>query len=226
MQSHDGHTLEPQVHSDCAISLTTLWNGNLLISISALDWYFMISFKAFNPLLTPFLGPSFLLPFLSPLLVLSIFSLLDHHHFSYSSSFQFSPSPPSLSGHWLSLFSPVPPFSVYFWFYLPYLKTKTSPTCSTLLPMLMLFISNDSPANISGTYKLMHAIKNRITCWVHDIEPSDWLLHEVTLVMRGVIFDLVIFLWGLFHLPFPLMPKYRIPLECFTISFLYQFVLL
>ena len=39
--------------------------------------------------------------------------------------------------------------------------------------------------------------------------------------MRGVTFALVIFLWGLFPvpLPFPLIPKYLIPLECFPIPF-------
>ena len=94
----------------------------------------------------------------------------------------------------------------------------TRSTCSTLL--LMLFLSlNNLLANISGTNKLMHAIKNNISYQIPDIEPSDWLLLEVTLVMRGVTFDLVIFLWGLFPFPFPLTPKYLIPLECFPIPF-------
>ena len=61
--------------------------------------------------------------------------------------------------------------------------------------------------------------KNKITHWIPVTEPSDWLFLEVTLVMRGGTFDLVIFLWGLFPIPFPLTPKYLIPLECFPIPF-------
>ena len=77
----------------------------------------------------------------------------------------------------------------------------------------MSVLSNDSYANISGTYKPMYAIK--ITHQIPGIEPCDWLLLEVTLVMRGVSFDLVIFLWGFFPFPFPLTPKCLIPFEYF-----------
>ena len=71
---------------------------------------------------------------------------------------------------------------------------------STYTSILILFLSNNSHANISGTYKLMHAIenKNKITHQIPVVEPNDWLFLEVTLVMRGATFDLVIFLWGLF----------------------------
>ena len=51
------------------ISFTTLWKGNLLINISVLLWYFLISFRALRPLLI--------------FLVLSSFSLscLDFSYF-------------------------------------------------------------------------------------------------------------------------------------------------
>ena len=65
----------------------------------------------------------------------------------------------------------------------------------------------------------MHAIKNKVTHQIPVIESSDCLFLEVTLVMRGVNFGLVIFLLGLFPFPFPLTPKYLIPLEWFPIPF-------
>ena len=38
-------------HMVCVISRTTLWNGKLLISNSVPDWYFLISLRAFSPLI-------------------------------------------------------------------------------------------------------------------------------------------------------------------------------
>ena len=71
----------------CAISLTTLWNGNLLISKSVLDWYFLIPSRLSAPsshlFITPFsfLSTLFLLYTLSslslPLLLLIFFAPLS-----------------------------------------------------------------------------------------------------------------------------------------------------
>ena len=59
------------------ISLSTLWKGNLLISISVLLWYFLISFNALRPPLVFFIFSSlfiwFSLP--SPSLFLHLHSL-------------------------------------------------------------------------------------------------------------------------------------------------------
>ena len=64
---------------------------------------------------------------------------------------------------------------------------------SIYIPILILFSSDNSLANISGTYKPMHATENKRTHRIPVVEPGDWLFLEVTLAMRGATFALVIF---------------------------------
>ena len=139
---------------DCAISLTTLWNGNFLISVSVLDWYFLISHNAFSPLLTHLLFPSFLpsLPFSFSshsllfflLIFFSIFSLallaLAHFIFSHAALISVTLVLHAISNNNNK-------------FYLLHSSIYT--------PILILFLLNDSLANISGTYKPMHVIENK-----------------------------------------------------------------
>ena len=100
------------------ISLTTLWNGSLLINKSVLFLYFLISFNTFIPLLMPFpvfsfivfpscLSMSFSLSV--PLLFLILFSIfLTHPLFTL-----FYCCPCSLGG-WLFLLFLVPLWSKLF----------------------------------------------------------------------------------------------------------------
>ena len=66
---------------DCAISWTTCWNGSLLINISVLDWYFLISLSAFIPLHTFYLSAF-------PLLLPASFSTISPLFF-FSTIFSF-----------------------------------------------------------------------------------------------------------------------------------------
>ena len=126
----------------CAISLTTLWNGNLLISKSVLDWYFLISFKAFSPLLTPFITP---FSFLSTLFLLYTLSSLS---LPLLLLIFFAPlSFVSLTLYALAFFIFSLAALVRVVLVLHAISITTGSTCSTLLPMLFLF--NDSLANVT-----------------------------------------------------------------------------
>ena len=93
---------------------------------------------------------------------------------------------------------------------------------SIYIPILILFLSDNSLANISGTYKPMHAIENKTRqnnssntcCWTGWLViPWSHFSNERGYPCFGD------FSMGPFPIPFPLTPKYLIPSECFPIPF-------
>ena len=134
-----------------AIPLTTLWNGNFLISVSVLDWYFLLplgllapslhlhSFlfpTALSPLLSSF--STFLLTYLMLTLLLLFFCSLGIGHFYFSCAVSLVLCTISNNKNKFYMLHP----SIY-------------------IPILILFLSNDSLVNISGRHKPMHAIENK-----------------------------------------------------------------